>query len=171
MIKELAKKGHPCGVCRIVTVVWAELGLGDQPNRSDFERVESVHHSAWSAAFDQRLTKFLARLSKWREVKQPNKPLGTTSAVMKPMVILPGVTRPAPTVAGSTTTSTAPTNTITTAIPVAPQAASTAVLRRFRTDDCRCDHHRSNPGNDCAKKPSSRFRVRCLGAWGSCRFD
>jgi len=165
VIHELADKRHACGVRRIVTVVRAQLGLGDQPDGSDLEGVESIHHPARSAALDQRLSQFLARLGERREIEQPDEPVGTSGAFTTRTPILAVTAWTGSPVAVATTTSTA------TALPITPRTAFPAVFIRLCPDDRRGDDRRSDPRADRSEEPPSRFGLKRLRVCIGCRFD
>ena len=61
MIEELTDEGGAGRVGGVVSVVGAELGLGDEPNRSDLEGIVGIEHATGSAELDQRFVQLFAR--------------------------------------------------------------------------------------------------------------
>ena len=78
MIEKLAHEGRAGRVIGVVGVVGTELGLGDQPDRSDFERVVGIENAAASPERGEHDAKLVVGFSKGRMLgEHPHEPVRT----------------------------------------------------------------------------------------------
>jgi len=151
MVDELAEECDASGVRWVVSVVRAEVGLGDEPDWSNLERIVRIHDPAGPTEFDKSSSELLAGFGKWGQVEHAAEAVGPVNGCSRSI---------APATAA----------TLTVAISIVSATTTVIVASDLRQGSGGKNDGGANAGADGSEHPSPRrVGVRRLGRWAAGR--